>query len=520
MYPNRGPLLRRGLSFKSEFSRLRTGIRYRSRFFKKHKLAICAIFRDESSYLDEWIRFHHNAGVEKFYLINHKSQDNYLEVLAPWIENGIVQLIQASSDDQVHEYNLALRKFGHTTRWLALIDIDEFLFSPANQGLVTSLRAYEKHAAVFVYWRLFGSGGRRDRVPDELGLLRGFQLCIPPARNMVELQEQRALHRLIKADTKLTGAPIQGKVIIRPARVREVKNHWLVDFDGQVCDENLNTSKLHFPGTELDSVPSSHILRINHYWSRSLTELRVKATREPVHRGLRNRGDLRAVPAKLAEEWDKELGRSLDNAILEYQGVDLPFVFLIGFNKTATRSFHDFFAKNGFPAVHWHGNRLVSTMLDNQIKGQRLLVGYEQFRVFSDFTYSTDTSVFEGNRLFRELYRDYPSAYFILNNRATEDWISSRLAHNDGLFARRHLAARGLADLAELSRVWSEEKTEHESAVREFFKTNPRFREIDISSLDVPGQIGTLMNRSFEYRAWENVRSLHSPVTPFTVAGL
>ena len=39
-------------------------------------LAICAIFRDEAPFLDEWIAFHRLMGVEHFFLYDNGSVDN------------------------------------------------------------------------------------------------------------------------------------------------------------------------------------------------------------------------------------------------------------------------------------------------------------------------------------------------------------------------------------------------------------------------------------------------------------
>ena len=58
----------------------------------KPYLSICAIYRDEAPYLREWIEFHRLVGVERFFLYNNGSEDDHLEVLAPYVEDGIVVL--------------------------------------------------------------------------------------------------------------------------------------------------------------------------------------------------------------------------------------------------------------------------------------------------------------------------------------------------------------------------------------------------------------------------------------------
>ena len=42
---------------------------------------------------------------------------------------------------------------------------------------------------------------------------------------------------------------------------------------------------------------------------------------------------------------------------------NLPYIFIIGFNKTATRSLDYFFKRNGFPGIHWDYGNLALTML-------------------------------------------------------------------------------------------------------------------------------------------------------------
>lgn len=59
-----------------------------------HPLSICMIFRDEAPYLKEWIEFHRLAGVDHFDLCNHRNQDNYLDVLTPYMKKGVVELTE------------------------------------------------------------------------------------------------------------------------------------------------------------------------------------------------------------------------------------------------------------------------------------------------------------------------------------------------------------------------------------------------------------------------------------------
>lgn len=56
-------------------------------------LAVCALFRNEARYLDEWVRFHHAMGAQHFFLYDNNSDDDPRSVLAPFIDAGGVTLI-------------------------------------------------------------------------------------------------------------------------------------------------------------------------------------------------------------------------------------------------------------------------------------------------------------------------------------------------------------------------------------------------------------------------------------------
>lgn len=48
---------------------------------KTHDIAVCAIFQNQGLYLKEWIEYHGMQGVSHFFLYDHKSTDDSLDVL-------------------------------------------------------------------------------------------------------------------------------------------------------------------------------------------------------------------------------------------------------------------------------------------------------------------------------------------------------------------------------------------------------------------------------------------------------
>ena len=114
----------------------------------KHELAVCAIYRDEADYLAEWVEFHRLVGAERFFLYNNFSEDHHREVLAPYVEEGLVTVrdwpVLDGRVGQIAAYDDYLRWHRYDSRWIAFIDLDEFLFSPGRSSLPDVLADFEE----------------------------------------------------------------------------------------------------------------------------------------------------------------------------------------------------------------------------------------------------------------------------------------------------------------------------------------------------------------------------------------
>lgn len=59
-------------------------------------------------------------------------------------------------------------------------------------------------------------------------------------------------------------------------------------------------------------------------------------------------------------------------------------IFIIGFNKTATRAFHNLFKNSEIKSIHWDNGKLAEKIVNNDKEDLPLLTGYEEFIAFSD----------------------------------------------------------------------------------------------------------------------------------------
>jgi len=147
---------------------------------QKYYFSVCANFRDEAPYLYEWIVYHLLVGVEHFYLYNHKSKDNYMEILQPFIDKGLVTLNDMSDDylrkpasqkgrlKKIKEEMQEIYIGGHAndSRWTAFIDLDEFImFEDKNDNLQNIMKEYEAYPGVGLCWKWYGSSGILKKDP-------------------------------------------------------------------------------------------------------------------------------------------------------------------------------------------------------------------------------------------------------------------------------------------------------------------------------------------------------------------
>lgn len=131
-----------------------------------YELTVASFFRDTAPYLKEWIEYHRLVGVEHFWLYNDASKDNWEEVLKPYIDEGLVEVFYWTDDKQdwvprqMAAFKDGVRRALGTSKWIALIDQDEFLLPMKDKTVVECL---EKHfsdaSAVYVNWRCFGTSG-------------------------------------------------------------------------------------------------------------------------------------------------------------------------------------------------------------------------------------------------------------------------------------------------------------------------------------------------------------------------
>ena len=222
------------------------------------------MFKDEALNLAEWLEFHQLVGVEQVYLYDIGSTDSPCTVLEPYIREGFVSVIpwafplNTFAAMQRLAFAHAILNFGIHWRWMAFIDIDEFLFPVEGNSLPATLADYESLPAVAAYWTMYGFNGHESR----------------PAGLTIENYTKRAPY----------GVQAWPKSIVDPSKVIGIGSVHTFDFaEGRGIAYDEQKRLIRRPSDLGPSNPSdlgpSNILRLNHYFTRSWEEFAAKIAR-------------------------------------------------------------------------------------------------------------------------------------------------------------------------------------------------------------------------------------------------
>lgn len=212
-------------------------------------LSIACIAKNEGVFLKEWIEYHRIVGVERFYFYDNESSDNTREILDPYISDGIViyrYVVGKAMQNPV--YQDAILKARGQTRWLALIDLDEFIVPVEKDSVPEFLRDYEQYPGIEID-RMEFDHNDHETYPTEHGGL------VTANYTRVLKFPERDIKRYIKSIVNPNEV-----VYVNSPHSFNYKNDYAVSEDFEPCEGNakkcLTISKI----------------RINHYHTRSIED--------------------------------------------------------------------------------------------------------------------------------------------------------------------------------------------------------------------------------------------------------
>jgi hypothetical protein len=120
------------------------------------------MFKNEYHVIKEFIEHYIQQGVDNFLMIDNNSDDNYYEILKPYIDNKIVDLISDSNKhSQVMCINNNFLEKSKIYDWVIVCDLDEFIYARKKYKNIKEylISLDESVSQVFIPWKMFGSNG-------------------------------------------------------------------------------------------------------------------------------------------------------------------------------------------------------------------------------------------------------------------------------------------------------------------------------------------------------------------------
>ena len=131
-----------------------------------HYFSVGCSFKNNTLHrLPEFLAYHAVIGASRFYLINGETDPTLgIELLRPY--SGFVKHIHMPGVGLIsntHVHNTLTNSARGETRWLAYLDVDEFLMPMCKNSVVEVLEDYDDYSALYVNWQIFGSSGLISR---------------------------------------------------------------------------------------------------------------------------------------------------------------------------------------------------------------------------------------------------------------------------------------------------------------------------------------------------------------------
>ncbi|MQX79104.1 glycosyltransferase family 92 protein [Sinorhizobium medicae] len=280
----------------------------------RHGIAIVACVKNEASYIAEWVRFHQAVGVRHFHVYDDGSTDGTVELLqrsltgqeltvVPWKMRMRDEKSGEFLNGQTIAFAHAILNFGGKYERMAFIDVDEFLLPKKGRTLEEALRGASGFPNISLPWHMFGHSGHVSRPAGPVCLNYKMRVSDPMQQNL---------------DAS------NFKCIVDPVEVTKVGVHHFQT--RSYGDETANDAGMVVPKKKRKAAEfySAEFLQLNHYYAKSIEELKEKTDR----------------------------GWSFDGSAEKYRNKVTSTITYIEANAIEDRSMIDFVDQNGIDLGH------------------------------------------------------------------------------------------------------------------------------------------------------------------------
>jgi len=279
-------------------------------------LCLIAIFKNETQIIKEWVNHYLNQGVQKIFLIDNGSSDNYFSIIEPYIKNNIIYLVKDSKpQSQTELYNKYFLNLCKRYTWAIICDLDEFIYAKNGfkkiSGYLEYINKYKYISQIFIPWKMFGSNGYNtlDKLQPESVIkifTKRFDYSKNKIVNGITFKENNDIFTYTKCIVKtkyLLKLNIHSHIMIP-----NFNNYY--NFITPFKINNIHKSKSFCKVNE--NILNNSFLNLNHYAIQSLDYFtRVKMTRnDAVHlKNVRNKEYFNSYDNNCNDKDDNELSK-------------------------------------------------------------------------------------------------------------------------------------------------------------------------------------------------------------------
>lgn len=125
-------------------------------------IAICAIAKNENLYINEFINYYKNLGINKVYLYDNNDifGENFTFILKDDIKSNFVEVIniRGKTEYQIKAYNECYRNHIDDYSWFLIVDVDEYLYIKNNVSLYNYLNnpKFKKCNNIHINHKMYG----------------------------------------------------------------------------------------------------------------------------------------------------------------------------------------------------------------------------------------------------------------------------------------------------------------------------------------------------------------------------
>jgi hypothetical protein len=133
-----------------------------------YNFIICAVFKNEAHILEEWIKHYLNRGCDHLYLVNDDSTDDFLDICLKYensvtIYNNEIFTSKEKEGRRLAIYNKYFKPLLSESKWMAILDLSDFLYSPDTLVLPDIIEKYEDYSQIVIDCLIFGSNGLKSQ---------------------------------------------------------------------------------------------------------------------------------------------------------------------------------------------------------------------------------------------------------------------------------------------------------------------------------------------------------------------